>query len=74
MISGCMPSCLNTPTEPIMTDIKPATVTRVIKMRQKGLTWSEIIDTLKVPRSFILRVRPLMKKVDKKSVRRRASA
>jgi hypothetical protein len=51
--------------------ISPAVVKRVIKMRAKGTPWLDIIATLKQPRSFILKIRPMMKKMDKKSVRSR---
>jgi len=48
--------------------IPPALVARVIKMREKGQTWTEIVEALNVAPNFIQRVRPLMKKVNKKSV------
>lgn len=48
--------------------IAPALVARVIKMREKGQTWTEIVEALDVAPNFIQRVRPLMKKVNKKSV------
>ena len=52
-------------------DISPATVQRVIKMRAKGKTWIEIVTMLDKPRNFILRIRPLMKKMDRNSVAKR---
>lgn len=49
-------------------DISDALVRRVIALRAKGTTWDEILVKLDKPRSFIFKVRPLMKKIDRKSV------
>lgn len=49
-------------------EISEATVRRVIKMREDKKDWSDIVKALDVPRSFILRVRPLMKKLQPGSV------
>lgn len=51
-------------------EITEAMVARVIKMRADGKTWEDICATLGQPAHFVLRVRPLMKKADKSSVRK----
>jgi hypothetical protein len=49
--------------------ISDATVRKVIKMRADGKSWPEILKELgEKSNNFILRVRPLMKKLDKSSV------
>lgn len=49
--------------------ISDATVRKVIKMRADGKGWPEILKELgEKSNNFILRVRPLMKKLDKSSV------
>lgn len=50
--------------------ISDAVVNRVIKMRADGKGWPEILTALGEAPSFVLRVRPLMKKVDKGSVKK----
>jgi hypothetical protein len=45
------------------------TVARVIAMRRKGVPWLEIVDKLGQPRSYVLKVRPLMKELDPSSVK-----
>jgi hypothetical protein len=50
--------------------ISEAVVNRVIKMRADGKAWPEILTTLGETNSFVHRVRPLMKKVDKSSVKK----
>jgi hypothetical protein len=49
-------------------EISEATVRRVIKMRQDAQSWPEIIAALGETNGFVHRVRPLMKKLDRKSV------
>jgi hypothetical protein len=50
--------------------ISDAVVKRVIKMRADGKGWPEILKELDEPNNFISRVRPLMKAMDKSSVRK----
>lgn len=51
--------------------ISDAVVKRVIKMRADGKGWPEILTALgETSNSFILRVRPLMKAIDKSSVKK----
>lgn len=48
--------------------ITDATVRKVIKMRAAGSGWPEILTEIGEKPNFVLRVRPLMKKLDKSSV------
>src|SRR5438045_1109242 len=48
--------------------ITDALVKKVLGMRRAGKSWNEISDALGQPRTFPLRIRPLMKKADPASV------
>lgn len=50
-------------------EISEATVKKVIKMRADGASWPEVIKDLGETNNFVHRVRPLMKKLDKSSVK-----
>lgn len=50
-------------------EISEATVRKVIKMRADGASWPEVIKSLDESNNFVHRVRPLMKKVDRSSVK-----
>lgn len=50
-------------------EITEATVRKVIKMRADGASWPEVIKSLDESNNFVHRVRPLMKKMDKSSVK-----
>jgi hypothetical protein len=52
------------------TPISDATVRKCIKLRGEGVAWPEILKQIGEKPSFVLRVRPLMKKEDKSSVRK----
>lgn len=49
--------------------IPESTVRRVIKMREDGKGWPEILKAIGEGKNFVLRVRPLMKKIAKSSVK-----
>jgi hypothetical protein len=51
-----------------MEGIDRKTVQRVIGMRKKGMPWSEICEKFDQPLSWQLKVRPLMKEIDRSSV------
>jgi len=60
----------STPREPKAT-ISEAVVKRVIKLRADGKGWPEILTTLgETSNNFIHRIRPLMKALDKSSVKK----
>ncbi len=62
------------PAAPATPAISPAIVKRVIGMRKKGMTWAEITEALDQPDHFVIKIRPLMMKMDRKSVGKKASA
>jgi hypothetical protein len=50
-------------------EITEATARKVITMREKGASWPEVIKELGETNNFVHRVRPIMKKLDKSSVK-----
>jgi hypothetical protein len=49
--------------------IDPKVVRKVITLRKQGKSWTEVLEAVGEERPFVLRVRPLMKKLDPDSVR-----
>jgi hypothetical protein len=59
-----------TPRAPRSPEIPEATVRKVIRMRSEGIGWPEILKEYgEKTHAFIHRIRPLMKKLDKSSVK-----
>ena len=49
--------------------IDPKVVRKVISLRKQGRSWTEVLEAIGEERPFVLKVRPLMKKLDPDSVR-----
>lgn len=66
--SSKVPAKRTTGTRTANTPIDAALVKKVISMRKGGMGWPELLAELGQKRSFIHRVRPLMRKVDASSI------